>query len=82
MRTPVIAGNWKMYKLIAAAVETVTSLKVVGVERNPLRGCDHAFYTALKDCSRPRRRFEHPHRWAGLCRIQTRCRLRARCPPK
>ncbi len=27
MRTPLVAGNWKMYKLIADAVDTVTALK-------------------------------------------------------
>src|SRR5262249_16904673 len=34
MRKPVIAGNWKMYKLIGDAVATVTALKPLVANAN------------------------------------------------
>ncbi|HKX29275.1 MAG TPA: triose-phosphate isomerase [Blastocatellia bacterium] len=48
MRKPVIAGNWKMYKLISDAVTTVTALKPLVANANHCEVVVAPPYTALK----------------------------------
>ncbi len=48
MRKPVIAGNWKMYKLIGDAVATVTELKPLVTNANHCEIVVAPPYTALK----------------------------------
>jgi triosephosphate isomerase len=48
MRKPVIAGNWKMYKLIGDAVATVTALKPLVANANHCEVVVAPPYTALK----------------------------------
>jgi triosephosphate isomerase len=51
MRKPVIAGNWKMYKLIGDAVATVISLKPLVANANQCEIVVAPPYTALKAVS-------------------------------
>ena len=48
MRKPVIAGNWKMFKLVSAAVETALSLKPLVANANHCEVIIAPPYTALK----------------------------------
>jgi triosephosphate isomerase len=48
MRKPVIAGNWKMYKLLGEAVETALSLKPLVANANHCDVIIAPVYTALK----------------------------------
>lgn len=48
MRKPVIAGNWKMYKLIGEAVATVTALKPLIANANHCEVVVAPPYTAIK----------------------------------
>jgi triosephosphate isomerase (TIM) len=48
MRRPIIAGNWKMYKLIGEAVAMVTSLKPLVANANHCEVIVAPPYTALK----------------------------------
>jgi triosephosphate isomerase (TIM) len=48
MRKPVIAGNWKMYKLIGDAVATVTALKPLVANANHCEVVVAPPYTAIK----------------------------------
>jgi triosephosphate isomerase len=48
MRKPVIAGNWKMYKLIGDAVATVTALKPLVANANHCEVVIAPPYTAIK----------------------------------
>jgi triosephosphate isomerase len=48
MRKPVIAGNWKMFKLISDAVETVTALKPLVANANHCEVIVAPPYTAIK----------------------------------
>jgi triosephosphate isomerase len=48
MRKPVIAGNWKMYKLIGDALATVTALKPLVVNANHCEVVVAPPYTAVK----------------------------------
>ncbi len=48
MRKPVIAGNWKMYKLIGDAVATVTALKPLVANANHCEVIVAPPYTAIK----------------------------------
>src|SRR5262249_36574523 len=48
MRKPVIAGNWKMHKLIGDAVATVTSLKPLVANANHCEVAVAPPYTAIK----------------------------------
>lgn len=48
MRKPVIAGNWKMYKLIGDAVATVTALKPLVANANHCEIVVAPPYTAIK----------------------------------
>jgi triosephosphate isomerase (TIM) len=48
MRKPVIAGNWKMYKLIGDAVATVTTLKPLVANANHCEVVVAPPYTAIK----------------------------------
>jgi triosephosphate isomerase (TIM) len=48
MRKPVIAGNWKMYKLIGDAVATVTALKPLVTNANHCEVVVAPPYTAIK----------------------------------
>src|SRR5215470_10593562 len=48
MRKPVIAGNWKMYKLIGDAVATATALKPLVANANHLEVVIAPPYTAIK----------------------------------
>lgn len=48
MRKPVIAGNWKMYKLLAAAVDTVLELKPLVANANHCEVVIAPVFTALK----------------------------------
>jgi triosephosphate isomerase (TIM) len=48
MRRPIIAGNWKMYKLIGEAVAVVTSLKPLVANANHCEVVLAPPYTALK----------------------------------
>jgi triosephosphate isomerase len=48
MRKPVIAGNWKMYKLIGEAVATVTALKPLVANANHCEVVVAPPYTAIK----------------------------------
>ena len=82
MRKPVIAGNWKMYKMIAESVETALALEAAGGEREPLRGRHRAGLHGAEDGGRPARRLEHPRRGAGLLdRSRSTARTRARSRP-
>src|SRR5689334_13132902 len=48
MRKPIIAGNWKMYKLIGEAVATVTALKPLVVNANHCEIVVAPPFTAIK----------------------------------
>jgi triosephosphate isomerase (TIM) len=48
MRKPVIAGNWKMYKLVGEAVETALALKPLVANANHCEVVIAPTYTALK----------------------------------
>ena len=48
MRKPVIAGNWKMYKLLAEAVETALALKPIVANVNHCEVVIAPVFTALK----------------------------------
>src|SRR5688500_16176830 len=48
MRKPVIAGNWKMYKLLGEAVETALSLKPQVANANHCEVVIAPVFTALK----------------------------------
>src|ERR671921_1996652 len=48
MRKPVIAGNWKMYKLIAEAVQTAVELKPLVANANHCDVVIAPVFTALK----------------------------------
>jgi triosephosphate isomerase len=48
MRKPVIAGNWKMFKLISEAVETVSALKPLVANANHCEVIVAPPYTAIK----------------------------------
>ena len=48
MRKPVIAGNWKMYKLLADAVETAIALKPLVANANHCEVVVAPVFTALK----------------------------------
>ncbi len=48
MRKPVIAGNWKMYKLLGEAVDTVLSLKPLVANANHCEVVIAPVFTALK----------------------------------
>src|SRR4051812_19268342 len=48
MRKPVIAGNWKMYKLHAEAVDTALQLKPLVVSANHCEVVIAPVFTALK----------------------------------
>jgi triosephosphate isomerase (TIM) len=52
MRKPVIAGNWKMYKLIGEAVATVTTLKPLVVNANHCEIIVAPPYTALESVAK------------------------------
>lgn len=48
MRKPVIAGNWKMYKLLSEAVETAVALKPLVANANHCKVVIAPVFTALK----------------------------------
>ena len=48
MRKPVIAGNWKMYKLMSEAVGTALSLKPLVANANHCEVVIAPVFTALK----------------------------------
>ena len=48
MRKPVIAGNWKMYKLLGEAVETALALKPLVANANHCEIVIAPVFTALK----------------------------------
>ncbi len=48
MRKPVIAGNWKMYKLLGEAVDTVLALKPLVANANNVEVVIAPVFTALK----------------------------------
>src|SRR5712671_1104623 len=48
MRKPVIAGNWKMYKLLAEAVDTALALKPLVANANHCEVVIAPVFTALK----------------------------------
>src|ERR671916_216016 len=48
MRKPVIAGNWKMYKLLDEAVQTALALKPLVANANHCEVIIAPVYTALK----------------------------------
>src|SRR5205085_11562999 len=48
MRKPVIAGNWKMYKLLAEAVDTALELKPLVANANHCEVVIAPVFTALK----------------------------------
>ena len=48
MRKPVIAGNWKMYKLLGEAVETAQALKGLVANANHCEVVIAPVFTALK----------------------------------
>src|SRR2546426_6614018 len=48
MRKPLIAGNWKMYKLIGEAVDTVLALKPLVANANHCEVVVAPVFTALK----------------------------------
>src|SRR4029450_10303539 len=48
MRKPVIAGNWKMYKLLSQAVETALALKPLVANANHCEVVIAPVFTALK----------------------------------
>src|SRR6185295_5770533 len=48
MRKPVIAGNWKMYKLLGDAVETALALKPLVSNANHCEVVIAPVFTALK----------------------------------
>src|ERR687886_1805514 len=48
MRKPVIAGNWKMYKTVSEAVETVLALKPLVANANHCEVVVAPVFTALK----------------------------------
>src|SRR5687768_10423772 len=49
MRKPVIAGNWKMYKLLSEAVDTAVSLKGLVANANHCEVVIAPVFTALKN---------------------------------
>ena len=51
MRKPVIAGNWKMFKLLSEAVETVLALKPLVANANDCEVVIAPVFTALKTIS-------------------------------
>jgi triosephosphate isomerase len=51
MRKPVIAGNWKMYKLLAEAVDTAVALKSVVANASHCEVVIAPVFTALKSVS-------------------------------
>ena len=51
MRKPVIAGNWKMFKLLSEAVETVLALKPLVANANHCEVVIAPVFTALKTIS-------------------------------
>ena len=48
MRKPVIAGNWKMYKLLSQAVETALALKPLVANANHCEVVIAPVFTAIK----------------------------------
>src|ERR1044071_9224051 len=48
MRKPIIAGNWKMYKLLNEAVQTALALKPLVANANHCEVIIAPVYTALK----------------------------------
>ena len=48
MRKPVIAGNWKMYKLLGEAVDTALELKSLVANANHCEVVIAPVFTALK----------------------------------
>src|SRR2546423_4648724 len=48
MRKPVIAGNWKMYKLLGEAVDTALALKPLVANANHCEVVIAPVFTALK----------------------------------
>src|SRR6266404_4838655 len=48
MRKPVIAGNWKMYKLLSEAVDTALALKPLVANANHCEVIIAPVFTALK----------------------------------
>src|SRR5258706_13703140 len=48
MRKPVIAGNWKMYKLLGGAVDTALALKPLVANANHCEVVIAPVFTALK----------------------------------
>ena len=48
MRKPVIAGNWKMYKLLDEAVQTALALKPLVANANHCEVVIAPVFTALK----------------------------------
>src|SRR5512132_895855 len=48
MRKPVIAGNWKMYKTLGAAVDTALALKPLVANANHCEVVIAPVFTALK----------------------------------
>jgi len=48
MRKPVIAGNWKMYKTLSAAVDTALALKPLVANANHCDVVIAPVFTALK----------------------------------
>jgi triosephosphate isomerase len=48
MRKPVIAGNWKMYKLLSEAVDTALALKPLVANANHCEVVIAPVFTALK----------------------------------
>src|SRR5678815_3229883 len=51
MRKPVIAGNWKMYKLLSEAVDTALALKPLVANANHCDVVIAPVFTALKNVS-------------------------------
>ena len=52
MRKPVIAGNWKMYKTIAEAVDFIEKIKPVAAQAEPLRSDRCAAFHGAGRCRR------------------------------
>ena len=50
MRKPVIAGNWKMYKLHDEAVNTALGIETIGGECESLRSCYRAGIYCIENC--------------------------------
>src|SRR5688572_12245510 len=51
MRKPVIAGNWKMFKLIGESVDTALALKPLVANASPCEVVIAPVFTALKTVS-------------------------------